>query len=484
MKSFCIVVLLCLVSPISYAGPFAHFLNPITKQANRVDFGTKTFQVLIDKKHWIDAGSIKIDSISLAEIRKEAEFRTIATNIPNQFVLFLECTNQIFTLNLNSKTVVRLDNTYFRGDNCESYNFFRKGQYYQIGGYGFWETNNHITYFDSQIKEWEGVSVSGDVPSSIYRGYTAYLPNQDKLITFSNYLNDISHTFGTLDLSNEIFEFSFATRTWKNLGQITHPYLTDVLSKVPIDSRARILFTGKYFVIFPLGSKGHVTITFIDPSDLSIYEYEDVNMEFSRFSFYNMGDAKPNLFFFHNEWVLVAKYSNDINLVNESKLVNFHEIAKKAKFLGYLTDKPWYQSNWIYAATFLILLFGLYRIAPKLFGQTIQTKKPDYTPSYNTQFASHFDKLEVVLLINLYQQSIQEGLNVDQVNEILGINQLGADTQRFRRSIIFKDLNSKLAMLTGEKNAIFRVSSQLDRRQKRYQLKENVKVYVRNELSL
>jgi hypothetical protein len=483
MNRFGFIILLCLLASLSYAGPFAHFLNPITKQANRIDFGTKTFQVLIDKKHWVDAGAITIDSLSFSEIRKESEFRSIATNTPNEFILFLECTNQLFKLNLTSKTIKRLDQTYFRGDNCGAFTFFRKGKYYQVGGYGFWETNNHISYFDSQIKEWEGVAVSGDVPTGVYRGYTAYLPEKDKLITLSNFSNDISHTFGTLDLINDIFEFSFATRTWKNLGQITHPYLKDVLSKLPVDSRIRVLYTGKYFVVFPLGSKGHVTITFIDPRDLSIYEYEDINMEFSRFPFFSMTVEKPNIFF-HNEWVLGTKYSNDIHLVNESKLVNFHDIAKKAKFLGYLTDKPWYQKNWFYAAILLSIFFVLYRIARKLFGQRIQTKQPDIIPPNTTQGASHFDKLQVDLLINFYHQSTPEGLNVDQVNEILGINQLGADTQRFRRSQVIKDLNSKLALLTGEKNAILRVSSQLDKRQKRYQLHDNVKDFVKNELSL
>jgi hypothetical protein len=49
---------------------------------------------------------------------------------------------------------------------------------------------------------------------------------------------------------------------------------------------------------------------------------------------------------------------------------------------------------------------------------------------------------------------------------------------------MIKDLNTKLAMLTGEKNAILRVNSPLDKRQKRYQLHENVKDFVKKELAL
>lgn len=476
-----ITVLLCLLAPLAYGGPFAHFLNPITKQANRIDFGTKTHQTLIDKKHWVETGTIAIDSFSISEIRKESEFKTIATNTPNQFILFLECTNQVFSLDLNTNKIARLDRTYFRGDNCGSYSFIRKGQYYQVGGYGFWETNNHITYFDSQIKEWEGVSVSGDVPSAIYRGYTAYLPEQDKLITLSNFSNDISQNFGSLDLINDIFEFSFATRTWKKVGQISHRYLKDVFSKLPIDSRVRVLYTGKYFVLFPLGSKGHVTITFIDPRDLRIYEYEDINMEFSRFPFFSMTVEKPNIFF-HNEWVLGTKYSNDMHLANESKLVNLHEIIKKAKFLGYLTDKPWYQTNWFYGFIILLVAALCFWTVMKLFGKTNSSnaQKPVIAP----HIGGHFDEVQLALLNQFLKESAQEGLDVEHVNEILGITQLGADTQRFRRSTVIKELNSKLTILTGEKNAILRVSSQLDKRQKRYMLHDQVKDFVKKELSL
>ncbi len=476
-----ITILLCLLAPLAYGGPFAHFLNPITKQANRIDFGTKTHQTLIDKKHWVETGTITIDSFSISEIRKESEFKTIATNTLNQFILFLECTNQVFSLDLNTKTITRLDRTYFRGDNCGSYSFIRKGQYYQVGGYGFWETNNHITYFDSQIKEWEGVSVSGDVPTAIYRGYTAYLPEQDKLITLSNFSNDISQNFGSLDLMNVIFEFSFATRTWKKVGQISHPYLKDVFSKLPIDSRVRVLYTGKYFVLFPLGSKGHVTITFIDPRDLRIYEYEDINMELTRFPFFSMTVEKPNIFF-HNEWVLGTKYSNDLHLANESKLVNLHEIVKKAKFLGYLTDKPWYQTNWFYAFIMLLVFALCFWTVKKLFGKNNRSnaQKPVIIP----QIGGHFDEVQLALLMQFLKESAQEGLDVEHVNEILGITQLGADTQRFRRSTVIKELNSKLAILTGEKNAILRVSSQLDKRQKRYKLHDQVSDFVKKELSL
>jgi hypothetical protein len=473
-----ITVLLCLIGHYILGGPFAHFLNPSTKQANRIDFGTKSLQILIDGKHWVDAGPIAIDSSALTEIRKDADFKTIATGSSNQYTLFQECTNQIFNLDLTTRKISRLDRTYFRGDNCGSYNFIRKGKYYQIGGYGFWETNNHITFFDPKIKEWEGILASGDVPFGVYRSYSAYLPESDKLITFSNFSNDISQDKGSLKLNNDIYEFSFSSGTWTKIGKITHPYLTETLNKIAIDRRERVIFTGKYFVLFPIGTSGHVTITFIDPRNLKIYEYQDTEMKYSRFPFYNMSGANPHVFFY-NEWLLGTINSNVPHLNNLSQLVNLHDIAKKAKFIGYLTDRPWYQSSWFYGLIGISCL-GLFYLVFRL---SKSDKKVVHLPVAPTQ-SIYFDDLQVTLLSHFYHHSTHEGLDVEQVNEILGITQLGSDTQRFRRSNAIKELNSKLALLTGEKNAILRSSSVIDKRQKRYQLHDNVKDFVKKELSL
>jgi hypothetical protein len=481
MIRFYITVLCCLLSPLVYGGPFAHFLNPITKQATRLDFGSLTVQTLIDGQHWVTQGPVKIDSLSLLEIRKDTEFKTVATSSPNQFTLFQECTNQVFNFNLTTRLITRLDRTYFKGDNCGSHVFMRDGKYHQVGGYGFWEGNNHITYFDPTLKEWEGISVSGDVPLSIYRGYCAYLPEDDKLITLSNFTNDISRDFGSLNHVNSIYEFSFKSREWTNIGDVTHPYLRDVLDKIPINHRERTIFTGKYFVLFPMGNAGRVTIVFIDPRTLAIYEFQDADMKFARFPVFNMSIANPNTFH-HNEWLLGTVHSNTAHLTNVSQLINLHEIAQKAKFIGYLTDKPWYRNNWFYAALALLLMSSAYALVRRYTRKSQHAKLDMLT---NTpKVGSHFGELQCQLLSQLYHHSTQEGLDVVQVNEILGINQLGADTQRFRRSTVIKELNSKLTILTGEKNAILRVSSQLDKRQKRYMLQDQVKDFVKKELSL
>jgi hypothetical protein len=480
MKSFYLAILLYLFTHVAFAGPFAHYLNPITKQANRIDFGSQTIQFLIDGKHWVSQGSIQIDSLSLSEIRKDAEFKTLPTNKPNQYTIFQECTNQIFSFDLAVRQLIRLDRTYFRGDNCGSIVFTRQNKYYQIGGYGFWKGNNHITFYDPKIKEWEGISAGGDVPTSIYRGYTAYLPKEDKIVTLSNFSNDISQDFGSLNLSTDIHEFSFSTKKWTKVGKITHPYLQDVLSKIPIDRRERIIFTGTYFVLFPLGTNGHVTLIFIDPRNLGIYEYQDTDMKYARFPFFNHSIANPSTFATGN-YLLSTKYSNVPHLANTSQLINLDDVGRKAIFIGYLTDKPWYLNDWIifpFGIFFIGFIFYLFR-----FGQG-KNKVIPTEPSPEKVNSSYFDDLQVQLLMHFYQHSTPEGLAVEQVNEILGIHQLGPDTQRFRRSAMIKDLNTKLAMLTGEKNAILRVNSPLDKRQKRYQLHEHVKDFVKKELAL
>ncbi len=130
----------------------------------------------------------------------------------------------------------------------------------------------------------------------------------------------------------------------------------------------------------------------------------------------------------------------------------------------------------------MVLIGSLYALLRK-YTRKFKPSKPDIL-KITTQVGSHFDELQRQLLTQFYHHSTQEGLDVVQVNEILGINQLGPDTQRFRRSLAIKELNSKLALLTGENDAIIRVSSPLDKRQKRYQLHDHIKDFVKKELSL
>ena len=70
-------------------------------------------------------------------------------------------------------------------------------------------------------------------------------------------------------------------------------------------------------------------------------------------------------------------------------------------------------------------------------------------------------------------------------NEILNLNKLSKENQRQRRHIVIKEINLKLYLITGAREAIIRVSSETDRRVKYYNFIPNsVELSAIKELTL
>ena len=67
----------------------------------------------------------------------------------------------------------------------------------------------------------------------------------------------------------------------------------------------------------------------------------------------------------------------------------------------------------------------------------------------------------------------EEGIDVNNITDLLGLSLLSPDAQRYKRSALIKELNGKLALINHSNQTIQRIASSLDRRQKRYILDPN-----------
>ena len=76
-----------------------------------------------------------------------------------------------------------------------------------------------------------------------------------------------------------------------------------------------------------------------------------------------------------------------------------------------------------------------------------------------------------ITLLNILVKTYPTGgIDVDEMNIILGLNTLAQDAQRYKRSAIIKEANVRLAFITHCSDTIQRQDSALDRRQKRYMI--------------
>lgn len=110
--------------------------------------------------------------------------------------------------------------------------------------------------------------------------------------------------------------------------------------------------------------------------------------------------------------------------------------------------------------------------SPKKTETTYNFSSPRIKNEYKLSNPSKFmlDPHELKLLTALMEQPDSTGLTVADVNQLLHLSKLSKENQRQRRHIIFKELNLKLFLVSGIRESIVRVSSEIDKRVKYYTL--------------
>jgi hypothetical protein len=79
--------------------------------------------------------------------------------------------------------IQRLDQSTFHGGNFYRFLFAYKNQIYALGGYGFFNTNNNLEYFNEKLKGWSVEKTKGELPSFIHGISYQY---GGKIISFNN----------------------------------------------------------------------------------------------------------------------------------------------------------------------------------------------------------------------------------------------------------------------------------------------------------
>ena len=447
---------------------FYYFLNHKEKTAYRINSITWNLEKLKREGEWIVLNRIKLDSATNTSLAKNIEINQISSDVPNHVYFSANCTNQFYRLDLKSMIFNRMDKTFYRGDNCHAYHFFRKGVLHSVGGYGFWRTNNHIIYFDEKSKEWEAYSSTGTPPQGIYGGFVAYLPEKDELISFMNYSHDVNVNNGTFFRDKAIYTYSFKTNKWSNRGSVYSKFFLELFDKTNLDPHNGNYFTGKYFIMPAIPFSGFQEYYAIDARTLEIFNFKDNVNRLTKFSIYphenNVNEVLRN-----KELVLNIRPNQSENVVYvDGQLENLDALFLNAKSVGFIYEEIWYQSeSFTWFLCFLIISLIVLGVLKK--GKSLFFKRFKY--ANELKFSGDLvNKTTIFLLKRLVETYETGGIDVDETNSILGLTTLAHDAQRYKRSAIVKEANVKLALLTNCHDTIQRQDSELDRRQKRYMI--------------
>jgi len=116
-------------------------------------------------------------------------------------------------------TISRIDHSYEHRNQLNSAIFQRNDTIFRFGGYGFFESRNFFTYFDYKTNEWNSYKTKpGLLPPGL--SGVKYFVDSDGFYLFGG--NSIDpHDKYINHPNNEIWYFSFVTKTWTLKGEFT-----------------------------------------------------------------------------------------------------------------------------------------------------------------------------------------------------------------------------------------------------------------------
>ena len=465
-RAFILVILLQI--GLQTRADFYYFLHHKEKTAYRINSVNWILEKLQSEGKWVVLNRIKLDSATITSLPVNIEINQIPSEDLNQVYFSANCTNQFYRFDLKSMIFNRMDKTFYRGDNCHAYHFFRKGVLHSVGGYGFWRTNNHIIYFDEKSKEWEAYSSTGTPPQGIYGGFVAYLPEKDELISFMNYSHDVNVNNGTFFRDKAIYTYSFKSNKWSQRGSVYSKAFLELFDKTNPDPHNGHYFTGKYFIMPAIPFSGFQEYYAINARTLEMFNFKDNSNRLTKFSIYphenNVNEVLRN-----KELVLNIRPNQSEKVVYvDGQLENIDALFLNLKSVGFINEQIWYQSemfNWYLS----LLLIAIIVLGVLKKGKSLFFKRFKY--ANELKFSGNLvNKSTIFLLKRLVETYATGGIDVDETNSILGLTTLAHDAQRYKRSAIVKEANVKLALLTNCHDTIQRQDSDLDRRQKRYMI--------------
>jgi hypothetical protein len=105
---------------------------------------------------------------------------------------------------------IRQDESTFHGGNFGRFLFTWNNTIYALGGYGFFNTNNNLEYYNSKLKGWAVQSMSGDKPKNILG--IAYLLN-NQIISFNNY--KAGNSINKDELDSNLYIMDLKNMKWR-----------------------------------------------------------------------------------------------------------------------------------------------------------------------------------------------------------------------------------------------------------------------------
>lgn len=199
------------------------------------DLDTSSHRMLVLKEDGLWEYSLEnktwefLDSLSSLPVDlKDYEFGYDAFN--DKIKLWHRGLGTVYSVDPEDYKVNRLDNSHVHRNQYSHQPFFKDGTIYAFGGYGYWLWKNYITYFNTELQEWniQNVNPESEVPDPRIPETGVYVPSQNAFYFFGGNVPDVKNRAddqftGRSDL-NDIWKFSFEHNFWTKIGTVPQAY--------------------------------------------------------------------------------------------------------------------------------------------------------------------------------------------------------------------------------------------------------------------
>ena len=332
---------------------------------------------------------------------------------------------RVFEIDTLNNTIDRQDRTFYQGYNFGAYQFQRNDTIFSFGGYGFWITNNLLTYYSDVRQEWDFMSHApfpNEVPERVEqpRNYCFYDSNHDVLFSIQK---------------NILYAFDFRNHRWSKKGTLTKEInFNDTYNQHKLTDSTLLIMgrTGAWEIYF-YGN----TVT-----NRSL----DNGLNYLTISH---GDQFDCMYRLNDQTVLMPKVS-DVIAVGYS--IEFLKTAMLDK-----GQVPLFSStsgrNWrlvFLTLALMVILFLVFIFRDRLPGKNSKIKALN----------RYFNLTQADVL----QQLLSGPLLADDLNSILNVQEKSWEVQRRQRSIFLKELNV-LGLRIFQVEIVLREKSPTDKRQ-------------------
>lgn len=375
----------------------------------------------------------------------------------NKLTIQLDGSGQLYQV-ANNDSVFRIDNTCYEGYNFDAYNFVFNDTLFSLGGYGFWQFNSQLRYYDEKTAEWSARPTNKNIPIRVSLFSQVYLDKENHKIYVTYVDPEASLANSGSNKTNKLYVqcLDLYTREWWDHEKIFQD--NSINFRKIIGSIAIPIKQGQMFIF---------------QKESYVFDYKDnkaykLNQETQEKIISLIGTLTP--------WLVIPD-SSGITFFDKNNL-KLHNIKISSTNLIQIPEKIYtnkfdkesiiqYKSSYNYL---FISFFSIFIVTLLVYIKSLKNRIKNITANQNNNleaddnnieknpitkqnFRETLSEIEITLLDLLISNSINnQNTSVSQINHAMGLSKKVTTIQNNIRAGTILIINKKFRSYSGIKD--------------------------------